>query len=182
MSDERVEPQPQHATVIPAGPDDVQSSSLASASAAHDPIADAKADANTDANATFVMPGPDPAEKIAAISPEGVPADAHAGPAALRSLLLVFVAIIVVAAGVSVIWIGWAGAAVVLVVGLASVLINPAMGATWSRAKERQEIIVIDKLRAQGIDENQDNVLSEPPGTAIPALPALTAHDDRRHP
>ena len=89
---------------------------------------------------------------------------------------------IVVAAGVSVIWIGWAGAAVVLVVGLASVLINPAMGATWSRAKERQEIIVIDKLRAQGIDENQDNVLSEPPGTAIPALPALTAHDDRRHP
>jgi hypothetical protein len=180
-------PQLRHATVIPAGPDDAHTSSSIAptqTSDSHpdpqpDPHTDAQTAANAQANATFVMPGPDPAAQIAAVSPEGAPADAHAGPAALRSLLIIFAVIIIAAAGASIFWIGWAGAVVVLVVGLGSILLNPALGATWSRAKERKEIVVIDQLHSQGIDVIPGG---GPSPASANAAPALANQEELRHP
>lgn len=81
------------------------------------------------------------AQEIESVSPEGRPADAAAGPGALRGLMLVPIAIIFIAALASMYWIGWPGAIVAIVIGFLGLIANPVMGAANSRAGERAQVI-----------------------------------------
>lgn len=95
-----------------------------------------------DAARVVVIPGTkrEVADEVEEISPEGAPADAKAGPAALRRMMYGFVLVVVVAAAVSTIWLGWIGAVMALLFGLLGVVFNPALGAAAMRSGERKQV------------------------------------------
>lgn len=96
-----------------------------------------------DAWATVVMPGQTErlAQEIEAESPEGRPADAKAGPAALWGLIGATLVVLATAALVSAFWIGWAGAGLAAGLGLLALVLNPAVGAAVMRAEERKRVL-----------------------------------------
>jgi hypothetical protein len=89
------------------------------------------------------MPGsPDSnARDIKAVSPEKLPSDASAGPAALRRAIF-YLGLAILAASIVVgFLIGWGIAGVMAVLGLLGVLFNPVSLAAVERAEDRKKVI-----------------------------------------
>lgn len=89
----------------------------------------------------LTMPGPNSAEEIEAVSPEGKPADANTGPGSIWLMLVgawVLLAIVAVVIGST---LSWAMAALMLVLGTLGMIFNPVVLASMSRAKERREVL-----------------------------------------
>ena len=97
------------------------------------------------ADPTFTMVMPGSAEKnsreIRAISPEKTPADPKTGPGAMYAFMGAAVVFLAVVSLVSVIWIGWAGAAMALGFGVLALGFNPEIVATFNRAGERRKLL-----------------------------------------
>lgn len=88
---------------------------------------------------TMPVPAAQAADDIARIGPEGRPADARSGPGMLM-LEVGFVFVLVAAASIATgIWVGWGLGLAMFVVGGLALMINPVIGATAMRTKERQE-------------------------------------------
>lgn len=90
----------------------------------------------------FIMPGPasEVAEEVAAEGVEGRPADVRAGPRMLWGELLIVLVLVVGAAAGAGIWLGWQGGLAVLAVGTLALLLNPVVGATLGRARDRDVV------------------------------------------
>jgi hypothetical protein len=100
-------------------------------------------DAADAAAKVVVMPGTAStvSAQIHAVSPEGAPGDAKLGPRGVRMIMLAAGLVIIVAAMISSIWIGWIGAAVMVAFGVVAMLFNPVMGAAAGRANDRAEVL-----------------------------------------
>ena len=96
-----------------------------------------------DPKATSQLDMPAPPEQaatdIARAGVEGRPADAKAGPGWLRLELLAIAAGLILVSAVVGMWLGWGVGLVMLVVGTLALVLNPVMGATAMRAKDRQQ-------------------------------------------
>jgi len=88
------------------------------------------------------------AQEVNVVSPEGRPthSDAKAGPGRVwMEMSIVALVIVAVAAAIGAFFNIWAGL-VALAIGLLALVLNPVMGATVLRAKDRAE--VIDKFHS----------------------------------
>lgn len=95
-----------------------------------------------DEQSVFIMPGPEAevAEEVAAEGVEGRPADVRAGPRMLRSELAVIVVLLLGASVGLGAWLGWLVGLAFLGFGTLALLFNPVVGATLSRARERDVV------------------------------------------
>ncbi len=81
------------------------------------------------------------AEEIKAVSPEGLPGDAGAGPGALSVTMLAMFGLVLLAAMAGGIVLGWPAGVAILAIGSLALLANPVMIATTQRVKDRKEVL-----------------------------------------
>lgn len=81
------------------------------------------------------------AQDIKQVSPEKMPADAKAGPRALRRAMLFLGLAVLLAAIVVGIFVSWQLGLMIGVVGLLGVLFDPVMLATFERSKDREKVV-----------------------------------------
>lgn len=110
----------------------------------HTPASSARAQspAAPQSDAPLTMPAsPERAARdIAAIGVEGRPADASSGPGMLRLEMLAMLAVIaVVALGVGFFSRSWVLGGALLVIGSLALFLNPVIGATAHRERDRRE-------------------------------------------